>query len=116
MTYFTAFWYSTPHAQKRSASQQHHRQREKKRRVCDPDTQIRISVPRHLPIRKRISRIKRNLPYKLRRPEIKQLQELLVTANLDCIILPKQRTNNGPLRFDDARIKFIDEPKGATQC
>lgn len=112
MTKFTPFWTSTPQARRRTAKQQRKRERQRKRQECyNPDLQMKIALPqtRFRSVRRQISVIKKKLPYKLRKPELQQLQMFLArTPNLQAIILPKQRCNKQPLNFSDSAVKWLE--------
>lgn len=115
MTEFTQFWTSTPQAKRRTAKQQHHQQRQRKReQFYDPDRFIKIELPRaksrFKPIRRQLSAIKKELPYKLRKSELQQLRAFLMrTPNLHAIILPKQRVDNRSIDFSDSVVKWVDQ-------
>ena len=114
MTEFTSFWTSTPQAKRRTAKQQREQQRQRKREeFYDPDRFIKIELPRaksrFKPIRRQLSVIKKMLPYKLRKPELRQLRGFLMrTPNLHAIILPKKRVDNRSIDFSDSYVKWVE--------
>ena len=115
-TTFTPFWGSTPEARKRTIRHQHEQHRQQKhKRFYNPDLYVKIALPRaqsrfRSPIRRQISAIKKQLPYKLRKSELQQLRAFLMrTPNLHYIVLPKKRFNNQPINFNDSVVKFVDK-------
>ena len=113
LTTFTPFWTSAPEARKRTGRQRSEQQRQQRReRFYDPDLYLKIALPRaqsrFMPVRRQISAIKKNLPYKLRKSELQQLRLFLMrTPNLHYIILPKNRVNNQPINFSDSLVKWV---------
>lgn len=119
LTTFTPFWASTIEARKRTGRQRSEQHRQQRReRFYDPDLYLKIALThaqsRFMPVRRQISAIKKNLPYKLRKSELQQLRLFLMrTPNLHYIILPKNRVNNQPINFSDSLVKWVDPLKTA---